>query len=201
VQRVDPVLVSEHLCWGAVAGRHMNDLLPLPLHETSLQLMCDHVDQLQEFLQRQILVENVSTYLRYRDDQMSESEFLVRLSNRTGCGILLDVNNLFVNQYNHGESAEAALLEFQRLPVGRIAEIHLAGHLQSNEFLVDHHGCKVDQGVWDLYRQTLLHLGAYIPTLIEWDTDIPSLDILLNEADTATNLRRLIHEQHRERTA
>ncbi len=133
VDRVEPALVSEHLCWGAIAGRHMNDLLPLPLTQQALDLVCQRVQQLQETLKRAVLIENVSTYLRFADDRMSEAQFLLQLSKRTGCGILLDVNNLYVNQCNHGESALAALECFAQLPYGSVGEIHLAGHLITPE--------------------------------------------------------------------
>ncbi|MCU6435745.1 DUF692 domain-containing protein [Undibacterium sp. Jales W-56] len=189
VQRIQPALVSEHLCWGAIAGRHLNDLLPLPLRQDALSLMCQRVDQLQTVLQRSVLIENVSTYLRFAEDEMSEAAFLVELARRTGCGILLDVNNLFVNQHNHGESAEAALAEFAHLPAGVIREIHLAGHLQSDDCLIDHHGCTVAPQVWALYEKTCALFGADIPVLLEWDTDIPALPVLLAEALKAAQYR------------
>ncbi|MFZ6816556.1 DUF692 domain-containing protein [Undibacterium sp. Rencai35W] len=185
VHRIQPALVSEHLCWGAIAGRHLNDLLPLPLRQDALALMCERVDQLQNLLQRSVLIENVSTYLRFAEDEMSEATFLVELARRTGCGILLDVNNLFVNQHNHGESADAALLELTHLPKGVIGEIHLAGHLRSDDCLIDHHGCSVAPEVWGLYERACTLFSPDIPVLIEWDTDIPALPVVLAEAAKA----------------
>jgi uncharacterized protein (UPF0276 family) len=184
VGRVEPVLVSEHLCWGAVADRQLNDLLPLVLDQAALALMCARVDQLQEVLGRQVLLENVSTYVRFHVDAMSEAEFLAALAARTGCGLLLDINNLYVNQCNHGEDALAAMLE---IPPGVVGEMHLAGHLVTPQAVIDHHGDRVAEPVWQLYEAALQRFGA-VPTLIEWDTDLPALDVLLAEADRAAAL-------------
>lgn len=181
VHELEPCLVSEHLCWSSMADRCLNDLLPLPFGAESLALLCQRVEQFQECLGRTILLENVSTYLRYQGDAMSEIEFLVVVAQRTGCRILLDVNNLYVNQCNHRESALEALT---RVPVGWVGEIHLAGHLVLPDAVVDHHGAKVADSVWELYRAALQRFGA-LPTLIEWDTDLPPLHVLIDEADTA----------------
>ena len=180
--RIQPALVSEHLCWGSIAGRHLNDLLPLPLSHIALQLVCDRIDQLQNTLQRQVLIENVSTYVRFADDVMSETEFLCHMQRRTGCGILLDVNNLYVNQCNHGEDAHTALQLFATLTEGSVGEIHLAGHLKTSDCIIDNHGSQVDPIVWALYEEACRLISPTIPTLIEWDTDIPALDVLLAEA-------------------
>ncbi|HEX7640863.1 MAG TPA: DUF692 family protein [Burkholderiaceae bacterium] len=181
VLRIDPVLVSEHLCWGAAGSRNLNDLLPMPLTEESLNLVAERVDRIQNMLGRRLLLENVSTYLRFAQDAMSEAEFLARLAARTGCGILLDVNNLYVNQCNHGEDALAAL---QAIAPASVCEIHLAGHLVTPEAVIDHHGDRVAPEVWDLYRAALRRFGA-VSTLIEWDTDLPELAVLLGEAERA----------------
>ncbi|MDF3036512.1 MAG: hypothetical protein K0S28_1786 [Paucimonas sp.] len=194
VERVQPFLVSEHLCWGAVGDRHLNDLLPMPLSKAALELVCDRVSMVQETLGRQILLENVSTYLRYRGDTMSEAEFLAALTKRSGCGILLDVNNLFVNQCNHGENAMEAIAA---IPRGTVGEIHLAGHLVTPDAVIDHHGSAVDDHVWELYRQALSRFGQ-APTLVEWDTDVPALDVLLAEAEKAKHImKELSHEAAR----
>jgi uncharacterized protein len=190
ITRVEPVLVSEHLCWGAIASRHLNDLLPLPLRHEALDLMTQRVDQLQVQLQRRVLIENVSTYVRFADDDMSETEFLIELVKRTGCGVLLDVNNLFVNQTNHGEDALHALSQFATLPAGSVGEIHLAGHLRTEDCLIDDHGSAVAQEVWNLYAHALALLGGEVPTLIEWDTHIPAVDVVLAEAAKAYELKR-----------
>jgi uncharacterized protein (UPF0276 family) len=184
VRRVQPALVSEHLCWGAVADRQLNDLLPLVLDEAALALMCARVDLLQEVLGRQVLLENVSTYVRFHADAMSEAEFLAALAARTGCGLLLDINNLYVNQCNHGEDALAAMAAIQP---GMVGEMHLAGHLVTPQAVIDHHGDRVAEPVWRLYEAALQRFGA-VPTLIEWDTDVPALEVLLGEADKAAAL-------------
>lgn len=181
VQRIEPMLVSEHLCWGAAGSRNLNDLLPMPLTGESLELVVERVDRIQNMLGRRILLENVSTYLRFASDAMGEAEFLALLSARTGCGILLDVNNLYVNQCNHGEDAMAAL---QAIPLQSVGEIHLAGHLVTPDAVIDNHGDRVAPEVWDLYRAALRRFGA-VPTLIEWDTDLPEPEVLLAEAGRA----------------
>lgn len=184
VERVEPTLVSEHLCWGAVDDRHLNDLLPLPLTREALNLVCERVERIQEVLGRRILLENVSTYLRYRDDAMSEAQFLAAVAARTGCGILLDINNLYVNLRNHQEDPLAALAAIAPHSVG---EMHLAGHLVTPEAVIDHHGDRVAQPVWELYEKALQRFGA-VSTLIEWDTDIPALEVLLEEARHARRI-------------
>ncbi len=181
VDAVDPFLVSEHLSWGALADRQLNDLLPVTLDEAMLRLLCERVAKVQDVLGRRLLVENVSTYVRFRADTMSEAEFLAELTRRTGCAILLDVNNLYVNQHNHGEDALAAIAA---LPPGSVGEIHLAGHLATPLALVDHHGAAVAEPVWELYRAALARFGR-VPALVEWDADVPPLDVLLAEAARA----------------
>lgn len=191
VDRTEPSLVSEHLCWGSVAGRHLNDLLPLPLTQEAFNLVCNRVEQLQDVLKRQVLIENVSTYVRFNEDSMSETQFLVQLAKRSGCGILLDVNNLFVNQCNHGEDARAALEGFAELRQGSIGEIHIAGHLHTPDCVIDNHGSRIDPQVWSLYQEACFLLGSEIPTLVEWDTDIPALEVLLEEASKVEQYRIL----------
>lgn len=185
VERVDPILVSEHLCWGAVADRHLNDLLPMPLTAQALALVCDRVDQVQQRLGRQILLENVSTFLRFREDDVGETTFLAAVAARTGCGILLDVNNLYVNQSNHGEDA---LLAMRAIDGAVIGEVHLGGHLVTPDAVVDHHGAPVAEPVWALYREAIRRFGP-VSTLIEWDTDLPSLAALLDEVGRARTAR------------
>jgi uncharacterized protein (UPF0276 family) len=183
-RRIEPALISEHLSWGAVDRQHLNDLLPLPLTMQAMDLVCQRVDQIQTLLGRQILLENVSTYLRFHDDALGETEFLAAVAARTGCGILLDINNLYVNQCNHHENAIAALNAIAPHMVG---EMHLAGHLITADAVIDHHGDRVAQPVWDLYALALQRFGA-VSTLIEWDTDIPELSILLDEAAHARDV-------------
>ncbi|GJI95736.1 hypothetical protein RugamoR57_24540 [Duganella caerulea] len=186
VQRVEPMLVSEHLCWSAVGDRQLNDLLPLTLDQAALDLLCARVGRVQDVLKRQLLLENVSTYVRFHADAMSEAEFMAALAARTGCGLLLDINNLYVNQCNHGEDALAAIAAIRP---GMVGEMHLAGHLVTPEAVIDHHGDTVAEPVWRLYEAALRRFGA-VPTLIEWDTDIPELSVLLGEAEKAEALHR-----------
>jgi uncharacterized protein (UPF0276 family) len=186
-EAIEPALVSEHLSWGALRDRQLNDLLPLRLDAASLDLVAARVERVQEVLKRRILVENVSTYLRFADDAMSEAAFLAALARRTGCGILLDVNNLYVNQCNHGEDARAALDALAGLPPGTVGELHLGGHLVTDRAVIDHHGDRIAPPVWDLYREALGRFGS-VPALIEWDTDVPALEVLLEEAREAERI-------------
>lgn len=181
VERIDPMFVSEHLSWGFVTERHLNDLLPMPYTEEALSLMCERVDWVQSALKRRVLLENLSTYLEFRESQMNEAEFIAQVSRRTGCGILLDINNIYVNGRNHGFDPMPLL---RLLPADAVGEIHLAGHLIDGDCLIDHHGDRVADPVWELYDFALSHFGP-VPTLIEWDTDIPSIEVLLNEAASA----------------
>jgi len=189
VERVDPALVSEHLCWGALGARHFNDLLPMPYTRDALRWMCIQVTRVQERLRRRILVENVSSYVAFAADEMPELEFLAALARRTGCGVLLDVNNLYVNAENHGFDAAAAL---RALPPECVGEIHLAGHLRVDDTLVDDHGSRVAAPVWALYEHALAQIGP-VPTLVEWDTDVPALPVLLAEADAARRRLDVAH--------
>jgi uncharacterized protein (UPF0276 family) len=184
VDRVRPAFVSEHLCWGAIGGRHLNDLLPLPYTREALDLMVERVERVQDTLRRPILIENVSAYLRFRADELSEGEFLSELAQRSGCGLLLDINNFYVNGVNHGFDPRR---EIAYLPPAAIGEIHLAGHLATEHGLIDDHGSPVIDAVWSLYAEALARFGA-VATLIEWDTNIPPLPVLLAEAEKACTL-------------
>jgi uncharacterized protein (UPF0276 family) len=184
---IQPALVSEHLSWGALRDRQLNDLLPLRLDGAALDLVATRVERVQEVLKCRILVENVSTYLRFAGDAMSEAEFLAALARRTGCAILLDVNNLYVNQCNHGEDALAALDALAGLPPETVGELHLGGHLVTDQAVIDHHGDRIAPPVWALYRAALARFGD-VPTLIEWDTDVPALEVLLEEVGEAARI-------------
>jgi hypothetical protein len=184
VCRIDPSAVSEHLCWSHVDGRHLNDLLPLPFTEEALALVCDRVDAVQSTLRRTLLVENVSAYVRFDDDAMSEWDFVAAVARRTGCKLLFDVNNIYVNAINHGFDANAYIAA---TPTDAVAEIHLAGFDASGDCLIDTHGTRVAPAVWTLYRAAVARFGPK-PTLIEWDTDIPPLEILLDEAAQAQTI-------------
>jgi uncharacterized protein (UPF0276 family) len=178
----DPVLVSEHLAWGSVDGRFMNDLLPLPYTEEALRHTASRVDAVQDALGRQILIENISSYLEWNDSAMTEWEFLAALTAESGCAILLDVNNLYVNATNYGFDPGVYL---DCIPAAAVREIHLAGHsvkrVGMRELLIDSHDAPVCDAVWQLYGAAIAHFGA-VRTLIEWDTDLPALDVLLGEA-------------------
>ena len=193
IERFEPGLVSEHLSWSIVANTYLGDLLPLPMTDEAMDVVCRHVDQTQAFLQRRILIENPSTYLRFAHSTIPEWEFLAAVAQRTGCSILCDVNNIFVSACNHGWDASAYLAA---LPAPAIGEIHLAGHavrqLDNGKVLrIDDHASRVPAPVWALYAEALARFGA-IPTLIEWDTDIPPLEVLLAEAaEAAIHLERV----------
>jgi len=180
-ERVEPAAISEHLCWSAINGRWLNDLLPLPYTREALARVCSHVEQVQEALGRSILLENVSSYLRFLPEDMPEWAFIAEVAKRTGCGVLLDVNNIHVSACNHGFSAADFLAG---IAVGSVGEIHLAGHEEIDDLLVDTHSRPVCPAVWELYRLALERFGP-VPTLIEWDQDIPALDVLQAEAATA----------------
>ncbi|WP_245004446.1 MNIO family bufferin maturase [Paraburkholderia sacchari] len=191
VERIEPALVSEHLCWGATPHAALHDLLPMPLTQASLDHLCARVARMQDVLRRRVLIENVSTYVRFRDDTLGETAFLAELARRTGCGVLLDVNNLYVNQCNHGEDALAAMAALSREAVG---ELHLAGHRVTKAAVIDDHGSRVAPEVWTLYEAALRRFGA-VPTLIEWDTGVPPLDVLLDEARLARErMTRFAHD-------
>jgi uncharacterized protein (UPF0276 family) len=183
-ERIEPALVSEHLCWGAIDGLHFNDLLPLPLTREALALVAERVDRVQNALGRRILIENVSAYVEYRGSELTETAFLAELACRSGCGILFDVNNLYVNAKNFGFDAHARLAE---LPASAIDQIHLAGHTEVDGCLIDTHGSRVCAEVWALYDTACKRFGPR-PTLIEWDTDLPPLEILLDEVGRARSI-------------
>lgn len=182
--RVEPAFISEHLCWGRIDGRHLNDLLPLPFTDEALALCCDRIDAAQAALGRVLLVENVSAYLRFASDAMAEWEFVAAVARRTGCKLLFDVNNVYVNAMNHGFDPRVYL---SAIPGEAVAEIHLAGFDASGPCLIDTHGTRVAPPVWALYRATIERFGAK-PTLIEWDTDLPALDVLQDEAAIAQSI-------------
>jgi uncharacterized protein (UPF0276 family) len=183
---IDPAFVSEHLCWARALGRHFNDLLPLPYTEEALGLMVARVQHLQETLRRRVLIENISSYVSFRASDISEGEFIAELARRAGCGVLLDVNNLYVNQINHGSDAVAAM---DAIAIDAVGEIHLSGHLVTDKCLIDTHGDRVAEPVWDLYAAALARFGP-VPTLIEWDTEIPPLETLLTESRRAEAARK-----------
>jgi len=184
-RRIEPGLVSEHLSWSIVDGVYLADLLPLPLTEEALTVVARNVDVAQEALGRRILIENPSSYLQFTHSMIPEWEFIAALAKRTGCGILCDVNNVFVSAANHGWDASTYLAA---LPAEAVGEIHLAGHAvrssSGGTLRIDDHGSRVAPEVWTLYREALARFGG-VPTLIEWDKDVPALAVLVEEAHTA----------------
>jgi len=184
-RELEPMLVSEHLSWASVGGRFTNDLLPLPYTEEALQHMVSRVGQVQDALGRQMLIENVSSYLQFAHSQIDEWDFLAELARQSGCGLLLDVNNVYVSAMNHGFDA---LRFINGIPCGLVQEMHLAGHsihtVGGREIRIDTHSAPVCDAVWSLYSAALERFGP-VPTLIEWDSEIPALDVLAAEARKA----------------
>ena len=202
VEVIDPVRVSDHACFGhgplsmsrqadSNITAHAADLLPLPFNSASLQVMCSNVQRVQDRLKRPLLVENLSAYLTLDGSDRDETTFLRELVQRTGCGLLVDVNNIYVNALNHriaGTSTvtplKACLDWLDLLPPPAVGEIHLAGHLDCGDIVIDDHGSRVCDEVWQIYSHAQARFGA-VPALVEWDTDIPALDVLLDEAARA----------------
>lgn len=187
--RYEPESFSEHLAWSTHDGAYLNDLLPLPYTEETLERIVEHIDEVQAALRRQMLLENPSTYVQFSQSTIPEVEFLREISRRTGCGLLLDVNNVFVQAKNHGSDARSFLREF---PVEQVQEIHLAGHDEQTDesgapLLIDAHGTPVTEPVWALYAEALARTGP-VATLIEWDNDVPEWSALRAEAEKAQRI-------------
>ncbi|GAB6263461.1 MNIO family bufferin maturase [Photobacterium sp. R1] len=185
-----PMAVSDHLSWSSVNGQYLNDLLPIPYTEEALNVVCDKVSQVQDTLGRQLLIENPSSYLSFRHADYTEWDFLSLVQQQTGCGLLLDLNNIYVSSFNHGFECRAYL---DAINPAAVKEIHLAGFtvrkLDQGEIWIDTHSRPVSEPVWQLYRDWVRQHGA-VPTLIEWDLDIPPLAVLLGEADKARQILR-----------
>lgn len=203
VARFEPFAVSEHLCWSSIGGAHFNDLLPLPYTDEALAHVCTRINEVQATLGYTILIENVSSYLRFRHSTIPEWDFLAEVSRRTDCGILLDVNNIYVSARNHGFDPE---IYINAIPGESVGEIHLAGHtvrkFDEGELLIDTHDALVSEPVWNLYRHTIGRIGTK-PTLIEWDANLPPLRVLVSEAAQADRIAneavapRQFHEPRR----
>jgi uncharacterized protein (UPF0276 family) len=196
IARTEPFLVSDHLSWSVADGVYLGDLLPLPYTEETLAIVARNIAAAQDAFGRQILVENPSRYLAFRHSTIPEPEFLAELARRTGCGILLDVNNIFVSCTNLGLNAEAY---FEALSNSFIGEIHLAGHSRvsrgGSEILIDDHASVVSEPVWRLYSNALKHFGL-VPSLVEWDKDLPPLDTLIGEARAAEQIAQSWSTEH-----
>ena len=196
IARYQPALVSEHLAWSTHETSFFNDLLPLPYDKATLARVCDHIDEVQEAIRRPILLENPSTYVAFRNSRMCETDFIRTVAERTGCGLLLDINNVFVSAANHGYSALQYLADF---PLARVGEIHLAGHTEQNDdeggLLIDSHDGPVADAVWKLFEIVIARCGP-VPTLVEWDSNIPDWPVLKDEAAAA----QAILDRHVRRT-
>jgi uncharacterized protein len=194
VDQIEPVRVSDHACFarGQIAGVdvHAADLLPIPFNDAALNVLCDNVQRVQERLKRQLLVENLSAYISPAGDTLLEPDFLNQLVGRTGCGLLVDVNNIYVNALNAklaGSTAEpvaACIAWLDRINAHAAGELHLAGHITTEDMVIDDHGSRVCEAVWHIYRHAQARFGN-IPALIEWDTNVPPLAVLLDEANLA----------------
>lgn len=180
IERIEPAWISDHLCWTGTDGLNLHDLLPMPYTERALRHLVERISQVQEFLGRKILLENVSSYVTYRADEMSEWEFIAALLQRSGCDLLLDVNNIYVSSVNHGFNPQHFI---DAIPATHVRQIHLAGHENHGSYIIDTHDHPVCDAVWDLYAYTVRRLGA-VPTMIERDDNIPPLNELLDELDT-----------------
>ncbi len=187
VERYNPVLVSEHLAWSVQEGTYLNDLLPLPFTKECMRILHDNISHVQDALGRQILIENPSSYVSFTESEYAEPDFLCELASRTDCGLLLDINNVYVSGSNMDWDPHTYL---SVIPADLIGEVHLAGHTLKNvgegEIRIDDHGSEVCEGVWDLFRETIQRIGRK-PTLIEWDSNIPPFHQLLAQANQAAD--------------
>ena len=186
VERYEPALVSEHLAWSTHETAYFNDLLPLPYTAATLAIVCDHIDEVQEAIGRRMLLENPSTYVAFRESTLCETDFIGSVARRTGCDLLLDVNNVFLSAANHGFSAREYLADF---PLSEVREIHLAGHSEQTDdegdrLIIDSHDGPVADAVWKLYEIVIARAGS-LPTLVEWDSSIPEWPVLRAEAAAA----------------
>jgi uncharacterized protein (UPF0276 family) len=197
IGRVEPAWVSDHLCWGSIDGRHAHDLLPLPYTEEALDHIAARVARVQDRLRRPIQLENISAYVQFASSAIPEWEFLNELHRRTGCGVLLDVNNVFVCSRNLGWCAETYL---RSLAPDAIGQIHLAGHSIHPDFILDSHVGPVPDGVWALYRLAVELFGP-VSTLVEWDEQVPALGVVLAETERARIVERQVQSDARRRPA
>lgn len=181
IDRFEPTLVSDHICWGSVAGVHGNDLFPMPYTSESVNHLVERIDLVQNFLKRRLLIENVSSYLSYQVDIMTEVEFLMEVVKKSDCDILCDVNNIYVSAVNHNFDP---IPYIQALPPEKVKEMHLAGYEDQGDYLLDTHGARVHPPVWDLFAVAVERFKN-TPTLIEWDTEIPEFSVLVEEQEKA----------------
>jgi uncharacterized protein (UPF0276 family) len=183
-RRVRPGWISDHLCWTGTDGINLHDLMPLPYTAEALRHVASRIRQVQDILERRLVIENVSSYVTYRSSEMTEWEFIAALTAEADCDLLLDVNNIYVSSINHGFDARTFI---DAMPAARVRQIHLAGHSQQGDFLIDTHDAAVPAAVWALYRHTVERLGG-VPTMIERDANIPALSDLISELATARTI-------------
>jgi uncharacterized protein (UPF0276 family) len=186
IARIEPAWVSDHLCWGGYRGKYAHDLLPMPYTEESLAHIVERTKRVQDRLGRQILLENVSSYVAYRDSEMPEWEWVNEIARRADCGILLDVNNVYVSAFNHGFAAETYV---DAIAADRIGQVHLAGHTDRGSYLFDSHVGPVPDPVWALFRRLAARIGP-VPTLVEWDEEIPPYEIVVADSQRAAEMTR-----------
>ncbi|MFC3151085.1 DUF692 domain-containing protein [Litoribrevibacter euphylliae] len=191
IERLEPAYVSDHIAWVSVDGKYTHDLLPLPYTAEALDVISTNINKAQEFLGRRLLVENPSSYLTFTNDEMPEWEFIQHVVNNTDCELLLDINNIYVSSQNHNFDPYHYL---SQIPADKVKEIHLAGYEKKDHFLFDTHGYQVRPPVWALYRAALERFGS-VPTLIEWDTDVPDFKTLRAEASKAERLMQAVASQ------
>lgn len=189
--RVEPKWISDHLCWTGIHGKNTHDLLPLPYTHETVAHVVDRIRQVQDFLQQRILIENVSSYVTYKQSEMNEWEFLTEIGNQADCLILLDINNIYVSSVNHGFNP---LTYIQSIPSERIYQIHLAGHSDMGDYIIDTHDHDIVEAVWNLYAATIQHHGQ-VSTLIERDDNVPALDHLLKELHHARRISESVSRE------
>ncbi|HAU9854811.1 DUF692 domain-containing protein [Legionella pneumophila serogroup 1] len=182
--RIEPVWISDHLCWTGVHGLNTHDLLPVPYTTEAIQHIVSRIQEIQDFLKRPFLIENVSSYLTYKQSEMSEWDFILEIVKQSGCYLLLDVNNVYVSSFNHNFDPMAYI---NSMPPGRVAQIHLAGHTSHGDYIIDTHNAPVIEPVWDLYEATIQRLGP-VSTMIERDDNMPDFSELLSEINRAKRL-------------
>ena len=185
IEAIEPAMVSDHLCWGHAHGRYSHDLLPLPFTKEAIDHVVQRVDAVQQYLGRRLMLENVSSYVSFRESEMPEWEFISEIAKRADCTVLLDVNNIYVSARNHGFDPQDYLAG---IPIDRVAQFHLAGHQDRGAIVIDTHEGHVSDSVWSLYRDALRRFGGAVPTLIEWDEGVPALEVLLAESRKAAQI-------------
>lgn len=193
IEQVEPFIVSDHLSWTGSPEQNLHDLLPLPFTEDSIETLVHNIDFVQNFLRRPLILENVSTYISYRRNEMNEWDFVSEVSRRSGCGILLDLNNVYVNSYNHGFDPRYFL---NHIPLDRVAQVHMAGPMDYGDFLFDTHSKEIPQPVWDLFKLMAPQI-RHLPVLIERDEDIPDFKELELEVTKAVNILEGSYESER----